>query len=133
MDINEPMNVNQHVCIIRVKRESDSMSSGLITPFYLNYFLQSDVGQTQVQMRQTGGNREGLTFENLKSFLILLPDTQEQHKIVGYLNRQIQQINKLIDLWHNRISKLKEYRQSLISEVVTGKICVVDDVPTPME
>ena len=46
--------------------------------------------------------------------------------IVEYLDEQTQNINSTIEKETQRIKLLKEYRQSLISEVVTGKVKVVD-------
>ena len=51
--------------------------------------------------------------------------TSEQQQIVEYLDEQTQLIDKTISIEEKRIELLKEYRQSLISEVVTGKRKVV--------
>ena len=53
------------------------------------------------------------------------PPTQEQIQIVEYLDKQTDIIHKTISVEEKRIELLKEYRQSLISEVVTGKRKVV--------
>ena len=53
------------------------------------------------------------------------PSTQEQIQIVEYLNKETEIIHKTISVEEKRIELLKEYRQSLISEVVTGKRKVV--------
>lgn len=50
------------------------------------------------------------------------PPISEQHQIVEYLDEQTQKIDTTIEKETQRIELLKEYRQSLISEVVTGKI-----------
>ena len=56
---------------------------------------------------------------------IIYPPISEQQKIVEYLDKQTEEIDTLIKLEQKKIDTLKEYRQSLISEVVTGKIKVV--------
>ena len=56
---------------------------------------------------------------------IIYPPISEQQQIVEYLDRQTEEIDTLIQLEQKKIDTLKEYRQSLISEVVTGKIKVV--------
>ena len=56
---------------------------------------------------------------------IIIPTISEQYKIVSYLDEQTQLIDKTISIEEKRIELLKEYRQSLISEVVTGKRKVV--------
>ena len=54
------------------------------------------------------------------------PPFPEQTQIVEYLDEQTQKIDSTIEKETQRIELLKEYRQSLISEVVTGKIDVRD-------
>ena len=48
----------------------------------------------------------------------------EQEQIVEYIDTHTTEIDKLVSIEKRRIETLKEYRQSLISEVVTGKIKV---------
>lgn len=59
---------------------------------------------------------------------IPLPSIKEQEDIVEYLTEFISRIDDLISDINTQIQKLKEYRQSLISEAVTGKIDVRDYV-----
>jgi type I restriction enzyme S subunit len=122
VNIDEEMNVNQHVCIIRPK------SNKVISQF-LNLVLQSEIGQTQVRMELTGGNRDGLTFESLKAFVLALPNITEQAQIVSQIELQIDNFKKMESNVVAQIEKLKEYRQSIISEAVTGKIDVRDWQP----
>ena len=56
-----------------------------------------------------------------------LPPLKEQQQIVEYLDEKTQGIDKTISIEEKRIELLKEYRQSLISEVVTGKLKVTTD------
>lgn len=119
VNIDSEMNVNQHVSIIRTRDK--------LLNFYLNYILSSDVGQSQVIYNISGGNREGLTIEGIRDFRITIPLFSEQQQIVEYLDVQTTIIDTTITKEQKRIELLKEYRQSLISEVVTGKIKVTTD------
>ena len=113
------MNVNQHVSIIRTTVE--------LLNYYLNYLLGSDIGQSQVLFNLTGGNREGLTIEGIRNFFITIPNLKEQLEIVQHIDFKNKEIDDLVHLEQKKINLLKEYRQSLISEVVTGKIKVTTD------
>lgn len=62
---------------------------------------------------------------HFKESLIILPSINEQKQIVEYLDKQTQLIDKMISVERKKIKLLKEFRQSLISEVVTGKRKVV--------
>ena len=109
-------NVNQHVCIIRPNKT--------IFYKYLNYFLQSECGQNQVFLNQNGTSREGLNFEDLSNFDIILPDYEEQIKIVSFIDNEIKKIYSTISKINDSITLLEEYKTSLIHHVVTGKIDV---------
>lgn len=56
---------------------------------------------------------------------IPIPSKVEQREIVEYLERETKIIDETISKEEKRIELLKEYKQSLISEVVTGKKRVV--------
>ncbi len=59
---------------------------------------------------------------------IPIPLDQEKLRIASFLDRKTQQIDELIATEQRKIELLKEYRQSLISEAVTGKIDVRNKV-----
>ncbi len=64
----------------------------------------------------------------VENFQIPLPTELEQHKIANFLDQKTEQIDEMITTEHRKIELLKEYRQSLISEAVTGKIDVRNEV-----
>lgn len=66
-------------------------------------------------------NRE--KFENL---YILSPRNAEQQIIVNYLNNKACMIKTVKNKIQTQIEKLKEAKQSLISEAVTGKMDLRD-------
>ena len=57
-----------------------------------------------------------------------IPPKQEQVQIANFLDRKTGQIDQLISAEQRKIELLKEYRQSLIFEVVTGKIDIRSEV-----
>ncbi len=74
---------------------------------------------------------QGTTFmelsnDSLSMVELLIPSISEQGKISNYLDRKTAEIDALVTEIKGQIQKLKEYRQSLISEAVTGKIDVRD-------
>jgi type I restriction enzyme, S subunit len=113
-------NVNQHVCIIRPKPEVNTK--------YLFYLMYSYVGQKQIEIEQTGSGREGLNFECLKNFILLVPPYHEQIIIIDKIEIKIKQLNTIIQKLIKQIELYQEYRKTLISEVVTGKIDVRGEV-----
>ena len=66
--------------------------------------------------------------EFVENFRISMPSYQEQVQIADFLDHKTKQIDELISNEEQTIKLLKEYRQSLISEAVTGKIDVRNEV-----
>lgn len=106
-------NVNQHVSIVRPLPIVDTV--------FLMYALQSDYGQFQVQLQQTGGNREGLSANGFKEFVIALPPLSEQQQIAEFLDQKCADIDSLVAIKQQKIEELKEYKKSIIYEYITGK------------
>ena len=63
----------------------------------------------------------------IDNFWFVVPPLHEQEQIVEYLDEQTAIIDSTITTEEKRIELLKEYRQSMISEVVTGKVKVTRD------
>lgn len=57
---------------------------------------------------------------------LFCPPLPEQHQIVSFLDEKTGEIDRTIQSEQKKIELLKEYRQSLISSVITGKIKVVN-------
>ena len=110
-------NVNQHVCIIRPIQE-------ILETRFLYYFLRSSVGQNQIDVHQSGANREGLNFEQLKVFTLFTPSIKEQLRVVESLDKSLINKNQVVEKIRLEIRLIQEYKTALISEAVTGKIDV---------
>ncbi|QHA90168.1 restriction endonuclease subunit S [Bacillus sp. N1-1] len=122
-----PANVSQHVCIIRVKEEK-------ISPDYLNYVIASSYFQSQIMAYQNGASKEGLNFSQISNISFIVPrNIEEQNSIVDFLNMKISQIESIRKLMLQQIESFQQYRQSLIYEVVTGKIDVRNYVSNEQE
>ena len=66
----------------------------------------------------------GLAVEKIKNLFMPLPSFEEQQIIADFIGQKASEIDSLIQQTKTQIVSLIEYRQSLISEVVTGKIMV---------
>lgn len=63
-------------------------------------------------------------WEFIKTLKIVYPSIEEQQKIVDYIDREREQIDKVMEKMETQIEELREYRQALITSAVTGKIKV---------
>lgn len=90
------------------------------------YVLQSESYLLQLYSLPTGTKQANLSNEQVLSICIALPSKEEQERIYDYLDFQIDKIQLLINKTEIQIQALKEAKQSLISEAVTGKIEILD-------
>ena len=70
------------------------------------------------------GIRKNLNFSGLRDIKVALPPIEEQQAIVDYINCKTAKIDGLIADLSAQIEKLKEYKQRLIADAVTGQIDV---------
>jgi type I restriction enzyme, S subunit len=70
---------------------------------------------------------ENVNGDKYQNYIFPLPPLKEQEQIVAYLDEKTSIIDKSISIEERRIGLLKEYRQSIISQVITGKIKVIAD------
>lgn len=63
----------------------------------------------------------------MKNIEIPIPPLSEQRAIVSYIEAKTASINKLIDAYEQQVERVKEYKQRLISDAVTGKMNVTDE------
>jgi len=102
-------NVNQHVCIIRLR----SANSRLV-----NYFLLSPIGQRQIDSFQAGGNRQGLNFNQVGSIKIPLPPAVEEQSAIA---DSLTDADALVDSLEQLLTKKRQIKQGAMQELLTGK------------
>ena len=91
------------------------------------FFFQKFQGLIKEMGEGISENFPNVSHLDVVELEIPIPPISEQQQIVQYLDEQTQKIDKTIAIEEERIDLLKEYRQSLISNVVTGKIKVTED------
>ena len=92
---------------------------------YKKYFVNHHSISCKFSKERKGTTRQIIGRNVFNSVRVVLPPLNEQKQIVEYLDKQTQLIDKTISVEEKKIKLLKEFRQSLISEVVTGKRKVV--------
>jgi type I restriction enzyme S subunit len=110
-----------HPCLIRLRLDRKIISDRFLR-FYMN---QSSLFLTSVLFESNSTTIEVIYSETLSNVRFPLPPISEQQQIVSYMDEQTQLIDNTIAVEERRIELLKEYRQALIAEVVTGKRKVV--------
>lgn len=87
---------------------------------YLFYWLQNYVFVQNAKATMTGtGGLKRVSPVFIKNCSIHMPPKEEQNKLVAFLDSKCTLVDTLIQNVQTQIEKLKAYKQSLITEVVT--------------
>jgi len=113
---------DSHVTVIRTAESA--------APAFLRYVLQTDTYQGYVYSVLAPGatNQIELSREGLRRTPFPFPPLKEQHAIAGFLDRKTRTIDALNKHLALHIERLREYRQRLVTDAVTGKIDVSKEV-----
>lgn len=96
-----------------LRRRNDALNSK-----YFYYLLHSyDIRKGFYGMG--AGVRQGLNYAGVRKIMLTVPPESEQTAIAECLDRKTAQVDALISNVQAQIEKLKAYKQSLITEVVT--------------
>ena len=113
-----------HPCLIRLR-----LNENKLIPKYLWWYVNhSSFFIESVKIASNSTTIDVIYSETLSSVKIPIPAVKEQLAILEFLNVKIPIIDTTISNERKKIELLKEYRQSLISEAVTGKIDVRNEV-----
>ena len=88
------------------------------------FYLFQSIKTRDLNIIRNQNTQPLITGTMVKNETIPFPPIQEQQQIVDYLDTRTKEIDELVSLEQRKMEVLKQYRQSLISEVVTGKIDV---------
>ena len=95
---------------------------------YLFYLMLSNRFIEYCDSISYGAKMPRTAVDDILNAKIPIPLDQEKLQIAAFLDHKTGQIDELITAEQRKIELLKEYRQSLISEAVTGKIDVRSEV-----
>ena len=95
-------------------------------PKYFHYLLRlkAYAGAFKTLSKGIIDSRLRLYPSKFYTFPVIIPPLSEQKEIVAYIEKKVSSIDSQIESIENQIANLNEYKQSLISDVVTGKVKV---------
>jgi len=112
-----------HLAILRSRY--DKLYGKFIYYIFLNQGIRN-----KFEKESRGITRYSIGLDILNKIEIPIPSNYEQGNIINFLDIRTKEIDTSIQKIQNQIELLKEYRQSLIFEAVTGKIDVREEVKT---
>lgn len=102
--------------------------SGCLDQDFLSFTVKSEWFISEVIGNSYGVSYPAINSSELVELKITLPPLDEQKAIVEHLQMEISKFDRSIQLEVKRKSLLSEYRQSLISSAVTGKVKVTEEM-----
>ena len=111
-----PARVNQHVSIIRPKKE-------LLNAKFLNLLLTSKPYKDQLLFTgEQGATRQAITKAQIEAFKITIPPLQEQQTIVRQLDALRAETQKLEAVYQKKIADLEELKKSILQKAFAGEL-----------
>lgn len=96
-----------------------------VNPDFLLYVFR---GMTQEFERlRMGSTHQTIYMPDVRSFSMPLPTVNEQTEIIEYIRQRTNRFNQMSDYVKCQIEKLQEYRRSLITAAVTGKLDIKEE------
>ncbi len=87
---------------------------------YLFRFLQSDKTRRYFEVHSNGVTRFGISKYVIEDLYVPIPPISEQEKIIKEINLKINIINQTILKEEEKIKLLNEYKNTLITDVITN-------------
>ena len=110
--------ISPSYCIFDFKEDCDKR--------YFNYLLRTEMYQGEFK-----ANSKGLIDSRLRLYPdyffpigVIVPPIEEQKAISDYIDSKLQKIDQYMCDLQREIDYLKEFKQRLISDAVTGQLCV---------
>ena len=95
---------------------------------YVVYLLNSHSTKMEFDLVISSTAQPKINKDNLRGLVVPIPPKNEQEEISAALNESTKSFDCILRKKNKKISLLKEYRQSMISSVVTGKFRVTEDM-----
>ena len=96
---------------------------------WLAYAFNSQPGRDQIDLVQYGAAQKQFNISHAVDFTFPFPPLSEQYAIAEFLDLKTVKIDSLVETVETAIDRLHEYRASLITAAVTGKIDVRGTTP----
>lgn len=121
----EGARVNQHVCIIRCKKD-------LLSSKFLYLFLSSPLIQNKIFLENYGATRQALTKRQILNIDIPLPRIDQQLEISEKILNTISKIDVLEKWCNEALIESRSLRQSILKSAFSGQLVPQDPNDEPV-
>jgi len=119
-DKDYPLAFQRSVLFIRLKKD--------VNPYFYYYLFQTSLFLDSLVSLAKTSAQSGVYMKDISDLIVLKLPEKEQKSIAKYLDHKTQQIDIQIEKKQKQVELIQEYRTTLISEAVTGKIDVRGEV-----
>ena len=102
------------LALIKINRDSNILSE------YLEIYLSSEIISQEIKNRAKQGALTNLHLEEIREFLTIIPNIEEQKQII----KICRSLNQNIGLQKDKVLKLTQLKKSLTQDLLTGKVRV---------
>lgn len=114
--MNVDFTTNQACCVLNDSKK-----------MYIKYAFYVLLASKQAfLLKSGGGGQPNISQDIVRRHIVPCPMLSEQQEIVAYLDAYCEKVDAIVKELHAQIKDLKLYKQSLISEAVTGKTKIID-------
>ncbi len=111
-----PARVNQHVSIIRPKKE-------ILDPKFLNILLTSKPYKDQLLFTgEQGATRQAITKAQIEAFRIQIPSIKDQQTIVRQLDALREETKKLEVIYNQKLKDLEDLKKSILQKAFSAEL-----------
>ena len=96
-------------------------NSKMLNGLFLYYYLQTHTFFEDVSQSINANTQGNVGIESLSASRIIVPPMAEQQDIVSHIESETAKLDRQVAKANRQISLLQELKQSIITEVVTGK------------
>jgi type I restriction enzyme S subunit len=97
------------------------VNKNIFLPHYFRMLLKGIEANILHECRKAVATVESIEMSDFTNFLLPIPPIDEQNEIIEYINQAHEVINSAISKAQQEINSIKEYREALITDLVTGK------------
>ncbi len=111
-----PARVNQHVSIIRPKKE-------ILDSKFLNYLLTSKPYKDFLLFTgEQGATRQAITKAQIEAVIVAIPPLTKQIEIVAKIESVSKESKRLISIYHQKLIDLEELKKSILQKAFNGEL-----------
>jgi len=98
-----------------------------VSPRWLLFAVQAHSTWVQLEAGVVGATVKGINIRDLKRPFIPVPPIEEQEAIAAFIERRVSTIDATLESTERSVSKLREYRQAIVTSAVTGKLHLANE------